>query len=281
MEAIADFIADFEEDIKHNRLILPSLPEVALKVRDIIENPKVNAHDISKVVSADPALSARLIRVANSPLYRAVREIENVQDAVTRMGMATVRHLVNSLVMEQLYQPKVSSAYADYLRVSWEHSTLVAAICRILAKNYTRLNPDQALFAGLIHDIGVLPIISKVELYADRFDEDVDLDDLIHQHHGHVGEVLLKHWNFPKDMIAVVAEHENLKRDSKEGVDYVDLVLIANLHCYIGSEHRLGQVALDTVPAFKKLKLKPKQAVDAIREASKEIKALQRLFLGK
>ena len=267
------FINELLDDLENDNLVLPTLPEVAIKVRDTLEDESMGLADVAKVVTTDTALSARLIQIANSPLLRASREIETVEAAITRMGANMVRNLVTSIVMEQMFQA-TSDATDKRLRQVWEHSTEVAAISHALAAQFTKLPPDQALLAGLIHDIGTLPILSRAEDTPELLEDEARLDRIIAKTHTRIGEAILRKWNFPQEMIAVAAEHEDLQRNSPQ-TDLVDVVMVANLQSYLGSDHPIAQTDFSTVPAFAKLGLQPDVSVVDMDETNKQIEAVK------
>lgn len=243
-------------DLEKDKLVLPTLPEVALRVRETLEDRDSSMADVGRVITSDAALSARLIQVANSPLLRAARTIESVEAAVTRMGADMTRNLVTSIAMEQMFQA-TSDATDKRLRDLWEHSTQVAALCHALAAQFTKLKPDQALLAGLVHDIGALPIITMAEDIPELLADTNFLDNIIQKAHTTIGEAILQKWNFSPELIAVAAEHEDIHREHAGAADYVDVVVVANLESYLGSQHSHANVDLHTVPAFGKLGLEP------------------------
>lgn len=247
-------------DLEKDKLVLPTLPEVALRVRETLEDEDSGMGEVAKVITSDAALSARLIQVANSPLLRAARTIESVEAAVTRMGANMTRNLVTSIAMEQMFQA-TSDATDSRLRALWEHSTQVAALCHALAAQFTKLKPDQALLAGLVHDIGALPIITMAEDMPELLADTTALDSIISKAHTTIGEAILQKWNFSPELIAVAADHEDIYRDHDGPADYVDVVVVANLESYLGSNHVHAQVDLSTVPAFGKLGLEPETNV--------------------
>ena len=106
MDSEEKFLRDILDDIENERLVLPTLPEVALRVRDTVEDESATAEQITAVVGQDAALSAKLLQIANSPLYRATNPIDNLQVAIARMGNDQVRNLVSSLIMQQMFQAR-------------------------------------------------------------------------------------------------------------------------------------------------------------------------------
>ncbi len=279
MSLEANFLNELMTDLENDRLVLPTLPEVALKVRDTLEDENASLADVAKVITSDAALSARLIQIANSPLLRASRQIESVEAAVTRMGSDMVRNLVTSIAMEQMFQA-TTDATDKRLRQTWEHSTEVAAISHALASQFTKLKPDQALLAGLVHDIGILPILTRAEDYPELLADEPMLDRIIRQAHTRLGAAILTKWNFPAELIAVAADHETLDRNPAGDVDYVDVVIAANLQSVFGTDHPLGAVDWSGVPAFARLGIATDVSVVEMDETSAQIEEVKSALAG-
>jgi len=252
MEPEDVFVNELIEDLESGQLQLPTLPEVALRVRDVVDDEDANASQIAEIIAQDAALSARLIQVANSPLYRGRQEIDRLSMVVARLGNKLVRNLVTSQVMKQMFQA-TNDVVDQHLRAVWEHSVQVAAIARALAGSVPGVMPDQAMLAGLIHDIGTLPILYRAEERDELLETPGLLDQLIARLHPRIGGAILKHWKFPEALVAVAAEHENLERTHDGGPDLVDLVQVANLQSHIDTDHPLGQVDWGGVSAFQRL----------------------------
>lgn len=272
-----EFFKELVEDLENDRLVLPTLPEVALKVRDVVEDENATTNQIATAIKTDAALSARLIKVANSALLRASQPIETLEAAITRMGNTMLRNLVSSMVMQQMFQA-TSDVTDKRLRAVWEHSTEVAAISCALASMLPRIQKDQALLAGLVHDIGKLPILARAEDIPELLEDEATLDKVINKLHTRVGEMILDKWNFPLEIVAVAAEHENLKRDSGSVIDYVDVVMVANLQSHLGTDSPHAHVNLSEVPAFAKMGLDPDVSVVDIEGVSEEIQEVKGLL---
>lgn len=274
MSTIETFYTGLIEDISNNKLELPTLPEVALKVRETVEDPDVTAKKVASVVGSDAALSARLIQVANSPLYRGNKPIEDIQMAVARMGITTTRDIVVGLAMRQMFQA-TSEETDKRLRKIWEHSTQVASLSSMLCKHFTRLKPDQAMLAGLVHDIGALPILVRAEEFPEILGNVDLLDKLIRELHTRIGTLILDSWGFPKELIAVAAEHENLEYNAGDDIDYVDIVQVANIQSHLGSDHPLAKADLSTIPSCIKLGMTDEEVhIDGVEEAEEMQKIL-------
>jgi len=272
------FLATFLEDLNKNRVVLPTLPEVAVQVRKLVNAPNTTARQVARLIGSDPALTARLLKVVNSPMYRGQEKIENIQTAVTRLGAAQVRNLVTALLMQQLYQAKGTQHTRQRLKILWSHSAKVAALCYVIARRFTRLQPDQAMLGGLIHDIGVLPILRRAEAYPQLANDPEALEEVIKHLHTIIGPFIMDEWNFSPDLVAVTSQHEDLWRSEGSDVSYVDVVVVANLHSYLGTQHYLTKVDWSKVPAFSKLGLTPEESIDTLEAAREELQEVKSLF---
>ena len=255
MTELADKVRDqLLKAIDEDRVTLPTLPEVALKVRDIAESPDSAIADLTEVISQDAAMSARMVRVCNSPLFRGSREINNLNMAISRLGMNYTANLAMGLAMEQMFQA-TSEMVDRRLRAIWQRSTEIAGIAHVLAQHYTNLKADQATLAGLISMIGALPVLRFVEDNDVRINN-VMLDNLIDELHPVIGDRILKRWDFPRELQSVPSEHVNFKRNVPEA-DYADVVMIANLQLLAGTDHPYAEMDWNEISAFSRLGLDP------------------------
>jgi len=279
MDIQEKFLLQLMEDLSNNRVMLPTLPEVALRVKRVLENEKSSTAQVSRMLSSDPALCTRLLRVANSALYRGRSPARNVSEGVSRLGMSQIQNIVNALIMEQVYQKaSLVKALRPHLTRLWMHSTKVAAVSMVLARRYTKLVPEQAMLGGLIHDIGMLPIFSRAEAYPELFSNPKTLSIVVAELHGDVGSIILESWNFPQEFAMVASEHDDLTRDSGPLKDLVDVIQVANLLNYVGTEHRHTATDWNTVPAFSKLGITPAIGVAVLKEAESEIRETQSML---
>ena len=257
--------------IDNDELVLPTLPEVALKVREAAEDPDIGIAQLSKVIGNDAALTARIIKVVNSPLLRTNKEITDLQMAVGRLGINYTCNLATGLAMEQMFQA-TSDVVDRKMREVWNKSTEIAGICHVLCKHYTRLLPDQATLAGLVHQIGVLPILTYAEDHSELLADSISLNHVIEQIHPIIGDKILRTWDFPELIAMVPSQYLDFTRDSAK-VDYVDIVQVATLQSYIGSEHPYTKLDWSQIPAFAKLGLDPNQNLNEDEDLSAAMEA--------
>ncbi len=275
----AELIATLEREIGGNQLVLPTLPEVALRVRRILADPDCSINKLAQAVSSDAAMTARLIKVTNSAAYRRHKPVEDVRSAITRLGLQLVRSMVTQLALLQSMRVYDDSVNRKLKKIT-DHSLDVAALCHALAEHYTTLNAEEALLAGLLHDIGKLPLIARMEqLLGPRMDT-LPTDTILIELHTRVGGLVLRAWQFTSGLIAVAEEHHHLRRQPLAALDYTDLVIAANILDHLQQNRDAAQLddAAET-PVFRKLGKTPEQLLEDQELVKKTETVLERLRL--
>lgn len=224
VETVSNEIIDA---LKNDQLTLPSLPEVALKVREVAEQDDSTISDLTDIITQDAALSARIIRVVNSPLLRAPQEVKDLPMAISRLGMNYTSNLAIGLAMEQMFQA-TSDMIEKRMRTLWQLTGHISAWCSVLAAHTKLLAPDEAMLAGLIHRLGALPILSYAEERDDIIQDNITLGKVIDRLHGPLGTAILEKWEFPSKLAEVPKLYRKFDRSLDE-VDFTGLVTIANL----------------------------------------------------
>jgi len=261
--------------IKNDQLVLPTLPEVALRVRDVAENSESSLDDLGKVISNDPALSARIIKVANSPIFRAAQEIRDLKMALMRLGMEYTANIATGLAMEQMFQA-TSSIVDRRMREVWQRSSEIAGMCNVLCRHRTSLRPDQATLGGLVHQIGVLPILTFAEEHAVLLKDSFSLDTVIKKIHPIIGNAILKKWEFPRELQRIPTDHLIFDRDIPKA-DYADIVTVAMLQSHMGSEGEMGDIDYQGVKAFGRLGLEADSHIEST-DLSEEMEEAMKLL---
>lgn len=262
--------------VKNDRLVLPTLPEIALQVREVAEDPSATIQDLTQIVGRDPALTARIIKVTNSPLVRASAPVTDLGAAVSRLGIIYTSNLAIGLAMEQMFQA-THDIIDNRLRASWSRSLEIAASSQVLARHFTNLQPDKAMLAGLIHQIGMLPILSYAENHDGLLADSFSLDLLLEKLHPALGSYILRQWKFQPELINVPKEYLNLEHQSDQA-DYCDVVQVATIQSYAGTDHPLGKVARNELGSFKRLGLDADEAGEW-EELSEELTAGQQALV--
>jgi len=259
------------EAIDKDELILPTLPEIALQVREVAGDPDAGVMDLSKVIGADVALTARIIKVANSPSMRGAQEIKNLQMALSRLGLELTASLATGLAMEQMFQAK-SKEIDRRIRQVWSRSSEIAGMCHVLCKFQTNLKPDQATLAGMVHSIGALPIFKFAEENPETMNNPFVLDMLIYDLGAELGDKILSSWDFGDEISHVPSQHLQFGREA-DAPDYADIVTVCMLQNMMGEKHPFSDVDYTTVKAFDRLGLDPNMEDAEGEDISAEMEA--------
>lgn len=253
---------------------LPSLPESAIKLRKALSDPMVQSSHISKMLSSDPVLVGRLLQTANSPLFRGLSKISDLDMAVTRLGLSCIQNLVMSLTVSALFRDSGKKWMQNKLLEIWNNSIKIAALSEVIARRCNHLENSEALLIGLIHDIGSIPIIQMCGKQYGKPDNPAILDEAIVRLAPSLSRWILEHWQLNERLTPVPDLISDLMREHDGPADYSDVIQVARLHVYRNKPHPLGKVPWQKVPAFAKLSLTPETSIAVIKEAREEIKSV-------
>lgn len=242
------------QDLNSDSLVLPSLPDVAVQVSQAIEDEATNANRIAAIIQADPSMTAKLIKAANSALFAGREPVNTCATAVVRLGVNTVHKLVVAFALRELFQVG-SKVLQKRMREVWAHSTEIGTLCYVLARKLKGFNPEQAMLAGLMHDIGKVAILSYAERFPDVVEDINQVDNVLQSMHAQIGGMILRQWKFPDEYVMAALEADHWGRNPEKPADYCDLVVVAQLHSWAGSTKAETLPAVDEVTSFKKLAL--------------------------
>lgn len=209
--------------VEDGSLKLPTLPEVALRIRQCESDPNLDILSLTRIIEHDPATTAQLLRIANSPLVRREVKVADLSKAISLLGMSYCSKVAISLSTKQLFNSKNPES-EQRMREIWRHSLNIACHCYVLA-NKVGLIPEEAFLAGLLHKIGALPIITMADARGDYSLE--ELNQTIDEIHPMLGESILSHWQFPRSISDIP---QNYREQSRyiNAVDLCDLVTVAH-----------------------------------------------------
>jgi HD-like signal output (HDOD) protein len=223
------FVERLAQDLRDERLELPAFPEAVLRIQRALQSPETSTDDIVRILSSEPALAARLLRMANSAEFRrADQNVTDLRKAVARMGFNMVRSVAVAFAMRQLRRKDTYSPAAQAeLEQAWEDSLEMAAVCFVLAKRCTRLNPDQALLTGLLHVLGRLYIIMRSKDAAELSDS--EMRQVIDGWHASIGKAILESWGLPEALQHAVEHQDEYEADFEGDVNLSDVLVAAQL----------------------------------------------------
>lgn len=269
------FFTSFSRAYRENRLSLPSLPNVALKLKEAMEKD-LGISEAVKIIGVDASIVVKLIQLANSPLYSPISPITNCHAAVTRLGLDQTRKLVMGISLKQLFHSQ-NPQLMEKMQALWKNSLYVSSLSFVLAQESGTVNPEDALLAGLVCDIGTIPILHFAEQNPDEYPNLDVLESAIPFLSPPVGSLVLHTLGFTPELTGIPKYAEDWFYESdSDNLDLVDTVILAKLHSYFGTNRAKEIPYMNSIPAYTKLKnskLTPDFSLDILHRAKHRIHA--------
>jgi HD-like signal output (HDOD) protein len=223
------FVERLAQDLRDERLELPAFPEAVIRIQRVLQSPDTRTDDVVRILSSEPALAARLLRMANSAEFRrSDQTITDLKNAVARMGFNMVRSVAVAFAMRQLRRKDTYSPTAQLeLEQAWEQSLNTSAACFVIARRFTRLNPDQALLTGLLHVLGRLYIVMRSKDATEL--SDAEMRQIIDGWHASIGKAILETWGLPEALQHAVERQDELEVEQDGEVSLTDVLIAAKL----------------------------------------------------
>ena len=211
-------------------VVFPTCFDIAIRVRNAMRDPAASLPKIAGVIKTEPLVAAKLLRSANSAAQGAGgRKITDVESAIGRLGIDSARSTALACAMDQLLRSRELVVFANIARALWNHSLLSAAAARVLAQRLTRVNPEDAMLAGLIHDLGAFYMLYRAAKYPELVARPTTVEYLIAQWHGSIGESLMYALDIPEHIIEATRENDNPREEVQELRNLTDVLFVANL----------------------------------------------------
>jgi len=216
------------EKIKQDTLVLPTLPEVALKVRTAADDPEINLNHMSNIIAQDPALSLGMLKVANNAILGRSIKVETVPQAVTRIGLRQIKSIATAMAIEQVFVSE-NEIVTMYMNKAWHKTIDIASVAISLMTLYlkehkhTSLTLDTITLAALVHNIGVLPILTEAENHPDVFANPTFLQQAIIKLSGKIGGSITRAWGFSEEFTLLAESWSDLTVLPSE-VHYLDFI---------------------------------------------------------
>lgn len=266
-------------DISNGSVSLPTMPEVVHKIQQEFAGDDYDVGKITGLIQSDPAITAKLLKTVNSPMYRGNAPIETLQQAILRMGMDLIRKQIMIYAASELFQSK-SEGMRNRMQSLWKNSRKVSAFSRILAARTEHFDPEMAQMAGLICDLGIVAILDYAQTHGDLYDDDKALDQTIRALHSQINGMLLYQWKLGDEIVTVGEESRNWFRNHRDDADLCDLVLVARYYSLMGTRAEKRLPALAKMPAFLKLQLEfsAEDSASFIQESQAEVAAIESML---
>lgn len=278
LTATRDLFSDLEADLKADRLRLPSLPDVAVRVRTAIDDAACDTRRIADLLAVDPVLAAKIIKIANSPLCRGSSAVLNLRDAVSRIGLYTVAELVVCFSLKDLFKadaPDLRDRFADLVG----EAVRVGACASVIGQRIGGM-AETALVAGLLSNVGAFALLERLAAHGELHDDPMRLERALATYGPRMGGLVCRHWNLG-DAIesAVVHAHDwqfapTIGRGADDAL--AAIVILARYHTAIALGRTAQLPKPEDVPAMAVLGAEPgpEISMEIIREAKVRVDAL-------
>ena len=252
------FIEGLTAELSSRALIFPTSLNTTMKIRHALNHEGISNDTLARIIGTEPVLSAQVLRFCNSAAFnRSNKQTASLHTATLRLGFSVVRNIAISVGMKQLSESKTAGEFAQRIEGLWNRSVRVAALSYVIARNLTKLNPDNAMMAGLLHDIGKFYILHRARHYATLFSSERALWDIVDQWHANIGAAILENWGISDQIRSAVIEHRTIDRCHSGAPDMIDVLTAADIldaHFYANSAamldwdclpHALAHLQLD------------------------------------
>lgn len=266
-----------------------SLPDVALRIIELADDPKSEADDLLRVIRTDPALAMRLMRTVNSSYYALEEKVADLKQAITLLGLNEVRNLALTAYVAPLFRS--TGQYLDYSRQGlWNHLVSVGLSARLIAETCGRVPPEEAYLSGLLHDVGLILIDQHLprpfRRVLDRVGEGVPLGEaelqILGFDHADLGQFVSARWNLPEHLSASVGQHHRAEQYAGPYRDMVSIVALANAFCHLKDVPSLGvrHAEMPSVALFTQLGLRKAEVASILKRLDQVLSAANVLALA-
>jgi HD-like signal output (HDOD) protein len=266
------FLSDLAKELSTGRVELPSFPDAAARLQQALADSSVTSERIARVVNTDAGLTARILTMANSTLlHRGSTPVTDLKVAVTRIGHENIRTAALAYASAQLRRAPDLAHIRVELESCWEEGIRVAALAHAMAKESGAVRADEAMLAGLLHNIGRIYIIARSPKDAGSMRCD---EDLLREWHPGMGQALIENWKLPDEVATAVGSQMELERSHDGDADLTDLLIVA---VHIAAQIAAGaadDAALANLAAAKALGLTDSALIRIMLESQTEVEML-------
>jgi HD-like signal output (HDOD) protein len=263
-------------ELASEKIDLPSFPDVAVRVRKALTNDQVEVDHVVRVVSAEPALAARLLQLANSAALNSTgRRVTDLRTAISRIGFNMARSATIAFAMSQLRRAEAYKGLEMPLTELWQRSAHVAAVSHIIAKRFTNMNADTALLAGLLHSVGRLYLLTRAVRFPALLRDVSAYQRLVADWHARVAQAILRNWEMADEIVVAVTDCENAGREHDGATDLTDVIAVGSALATLGPNPAAGEMLFLSMPAARRMNLDAKACGIALAESHHQIHSLR------
>lgn len=267
------FVRQLGQDLTKGEFDLPPFPDTALRIQECVKSPDADFQQLASIVSTEPALAARVMRMSNSALMRRTPiEITDVSTAISRVGMSMVQNAAVAYAAREAFKCPPGSAAEKDLDALRQHSIKVATLSFVLARHTPyEGKPEEAMLAGLLHAVGRFYIFMKAADHPDLFEDPEALKKLMSQWHTGVARAIVESWLFPESIAQGVDEQELVERDRIAPADLSDILYVANIIARAGVK---VAAQLGNLDSLARLRIDADKLVQILESSEEEMQSM-------
>ncbi len=272
-ESEFEFIKGLSAELSSRNLVFPTSLKTTMKIRHALDDPDMPIEHVARIISTEPVLSAQVLMLSNTPMFnRTSKKIDELKVAVSLLGFGVVRNVAISVGMKQLKDQQENATKSEQMEGLWTRSVRVAALSFVIAKNRSKLSPDKAMVAGLLHDIGKFYILSRAHHYQGLFHSEEALWDLVDQWHADIGAAILESWEVSDDIRAAVMDRRRIDLPLTPRASLTDVVSAADFLDASFVKQSIDELDWDSIPtSLINLKLDRDQTEAMLNETRHEM----------
>jgi HD-like signal output (HDOD) protein len=275
------FVQALALELSAGKIDIPSFPDVAVRVRKVLADDDVDAQTVARVVGSEPALAAKLLQIANSAAINpnGMRIVE-LRSAIARIGFSMVRSASLAFAMEQIKKSEALKPLRKPLNELWERSVKVAAMSFVVARSWSKVNPDTALLAGLMHGMGRVYILTRAVNHPELFADTTSYQQIVQDWHGAIAKAVLESWEISPQIIEAVEGYTQLDRHNGGAPDLTDVLTMADLLVSFHTSPDELAAYLAEVKAAKRLGIDVDSVQKVLQQTAGELASLRSALSG-
>ena len=269
-----EFLTNLATELSRGPVDLPCFPNVVIKVRDALNDPKTSIEETVRLVGSEPRLAARILQTANSATFNpSGKRITELRTAIARLGQQLVQSAAMSFAVKCMKDEPKLRPIAKPLSELWQDSIAVACICQVLARR-TKVKADEAFLTGLLHGIGRLYIMAHAVGKSTATDTDFLGDDLTAGWHPSIGKAVLENWRIGEDVAEAVNDQNDYGRRVRRGnADLTDILIVSTI--LAGTLKGRGVISMESVSSFQTMGLTAEDCKTTLTDAAHQLGSLK------
>ena len=273
--AALQFLGELAAEMSSGTVDLPCFPDIVIRIRNALADPKSTPEKTVTIVGAEPRLSARLLQTANSAAFNPTgRPLTDLRTAITRVGHQLVQSAAMAFAVQHMKNEASLRTISRQLTELWKESISVASICQVIARR-TKVSPEEAFLTGLLHGIGRLYIMVRAVGKTKALADHAAFLDLVSSWHASIGKTVLENWGFAPEMTEAIGDQDDTQRKRRTEADLTDVLIVG---IALGRALRMPAprtIAVAEVPAFATIGLSNLDCTTILTHAEYQLGSLQ------